>query len=115
MPQHSAATGLPPRRLAKSRPWVWAVLATLWLGSTATGLWVLWAWDNKRGASAHAREQWPADSGLARELGRPTLVMLVHPQCTCSRASLTELAELLARARPRPKTYVLFLKPAGFT
>ena len=51
---------------------------------------------------------------LTRDPDGPTLVMLVHPQCTCSRASLTELAELLARARPRPKTYVLFLKPAGF-
>ena len=40
--------------------------------------------------------------------------MLVHPQCTCSRASLAELAELLARARPRPRTFVLFIKPAGF-
>jgi hypothetical protein len=76
---------------------------------------MLWAWDNKPGVSAHAREKWPADSGLARDRARPTLVMLVHPQCTCSRASLTELAELLARARPRPKTYVLFLKPAGFS
>jgi hypothetical protein len=114
MPQHSGPTGLPPRAPAKSRQWAWAILATLWLGSTVTGLWVLWAWDNKPGASAQAREQWPADSGLARDHARPTLVMLVHPQCTCSRASLTELAELLARARPLPKTYVLFLKPAGF-
>ena len=40
--------------------------------------------------------------------------MLVHPQCTCSRASLAELAELLARARPRPRTFVLFIKPLGF-
>ena len=40
--------------------------------------------------------------------------MLVHPQCVCSRASLTELAEILARADTRPKTYVLFLKPRGF-
>lgn len=94
--------------------WVWVLLTTVWLGSTATGLWVLWAWDNKPGVSAQAREQWPAESGLARDRGRPTLVMLVHPQCTCSRASLSELAELLARARPRPRTYVLFVKPAGF-
>lgn len=94
--------------------WLLAVLAVVWLGSCATGLWVLWAWDNRPGAGAQAHAQWPSDSGLARDRGRPTLVMLVHPQCTCSRASLAELAELLARARPRPKTFVLFLKPAGF-
>ena len=109
MPQDSAPAGLP----LQARRWLLPLLVAVWIGSSAAGLWVLWDWDNKPGASAQARAQWPADSVLARDRGRPTLVMLVHPQCTCSRASLTELAELLARARPRPKTFVLFLKPAG--
>ena len=90
------------------------IVATVWFGSAATGLWLLWAYENQPGASAHALVQWPADSGLAHQTDRPTLVMLVHPQCVCSRASLTELAEILARAGTRPKTYVLFLKPRGF-
>ncbi len=90
------------------------LVATVWFGSAATGLWVLWAYENQPGASAHALAQWPADSGLVHDTDRPTLVMLVHPQCVCSRASLTELAEILARARTRPRTYVLFLKPRGF-
>ena len=95
--------------------WLLPVLALAWLASCAAGLWVVWAWDNKPGESAHAPARWPAGSPLTRDPGGPTLVMLVHPQCTCSRASLAELAELLARARPRPKTFVLFLKPAGFS
>jgi hypothetical protein len=93
--------------------WLLAVLATLWLAACAAGLWVVWSWDNKPGESAQAQARWPAGSTLTRDPAGPTLLMLVHPQCTCSRASLTELAELLARARPRPKTFVLFLKPAG--
>jgi hypothetical protein len=96
------------------RSWLWMIVATVWFGSAATGLWLLWAYENKPGASAHVMVQWPADSGLAHHTDRPTLVMLVHPQCVCSRASLTELAEILARADSRPKTYVLFLKPRGF-
>jgi hypothetical protein len=40
--------------------------------------------------------------------------LLAHPQCSCTRATLSELAELLARARTRPKTYILFLRPEGF-
>ena len=88
--------------------------ATLWFCSAATGLWVLWAYENQPGASAHALSQWPAGTGIAHETDRPTLVVLIHPQCVCSRASLTELAEILARARTQPKTYVLFLKPRGF-
>ncbi len=93
--------------------WLLAVLASLWLAACAAGLWVVWSWDNKPGESAQAQARWPADSALTRDPAGPTLVMLVHPQCTCSRASLSELAELMARARPRPKTFVVFLKPAG--
>jgi hypothetical protein len=100
--------------MSTARRCLWVLLTVLWFATTAAGLWVLWDWDNKPGISAEARSQWPGDASIAREPGRPTLVMLVHPQCTCSRASLAELAELLARTRPRPKTYVLFIKPAGF-
>ncbi len=95
--------------------WLLAVLAAVWLACCAAGLWVVWSWDNSPGESARAQVLWPADSTLTRDPAGPTLVMLVHPQCTCSRASLAELTELLALARPRPKTFVLFLKPAGFT
>jgi hypothetical protein len=41
------------------------------------------------------------------------LVMLAHPRCVCTRASVGELAELMARAHDRPKAYVVFIKPAG--
>jgi hypothetical protein len=44
---------------------------------------------------------------------RPTLVFLAHPQCSCTTASLGELAEALARATTLPKTYVVFLKPSS--
>ena len=42
-----------------------------------------------------------------RTPGQPTLVLLAHPQCSCTRASLDELGEALARTRIRPTTYVL--------
>jgi hypothetical protein len=50
-----------------------------------------------------------------RASDRPTLVFLAHPQCTCTRASLNQLAEVLARSPKAPKTYVVFLKPAAFS
>jgi hypothetical protein len=57
---------------------------------------------------------WPADTALARASDGPTLVMLAHPRCVCTRASLMELAEVLARAETKPRTYVLFLRPREF-
>lgn len=92
---------------------MWAGLAMLWLGSAGTGLVLLMAYDNTPGLSAEAPTDWPADSTLVRDPAAPTLVMLAHPRCDCTRASLAELAELLARVHNRPRTYVVFLKPAG--
>ena len=76
---------------------------------------MLWNYDNAPGESATAPQTWPSDTVLIRAAGQPTLILLAHPQCACTRASLAELAEALARATIRPKTYVLFLKPEGFS
>jgi hypothetical protein len=92
---------------------LWATFVALWFTGAASGLWVLWAYENRPGTAATAPARWPEQSDLAREEGRPTLILLVHPRCTCSAASLTEFAEILARAPKRPKAYVLFLKPHG--
>src|SRR4051812_31343380 len=99
MPQDSPPAGLLAQAQAPARRWVWTLLTVAWFAASGTGLWMLWAWDNQPGTAARAPDQWPAATILARDRGGPTLVMLVHPQCTCSRASLGELAELLARAR----------------
>jgi hypothetical protein len=89
-------------------------LTVVWLAIAVAGLSVLWRFDNAPGEGATAPAHWPATSVLARSPGRPTLVMLAHPQCSCTLASLEELREALARAHDRPNTYVLFLKPDGF-
>jgi hypothetical protein len=95
------------------RPWFVAT-ALVWLASVGAGLWTLWAYDNQPGVSASAPGRWPAETALRRAAGRPTLLLVAHPQCTCTRASLDELAEILARASSaRPKAYVLFLKPSS--
>jgi hypothetical protein len=86
----------------------------LWLCAVGAGLWVLWEFENSPGVAANPPVYWPSESHIERATDRPTLVMLIHPHCSCSRASIGELAELMARAHIRPKTYVLFLKPPGF-
>ena len=109
----SETTALPPRSSKPGRRFFFAALACFWLAGVASGLWVLWAYDNRPGEGAQAPRHWPAGSVLTAAANRPTLVFLAHPQCTCTRASLDELAEILARAKTPPKTYVLFLKPSS--
>jgi hypothetical protein len=96
------------------RPWLWLATA-VWLIAAATGLAILWQYDNAPGVAADAPARWPASSMLVRTSNQPTLVLLAHPQCSCTPASLAELAEVLARARTHPRAYVVFLKPEGFS
>jgi len=96
----------------RDRRVLWAVLV-VWLISIGTGLGWLMAYDNTPGAPARAPGVWPTGSALSRDAAGPTLVMLAHPRCDCTRASIGELEELLARARQRPRTFVVFIRPGG--
>jgi hypothetical protein len=91
---------------------VWlSIVAALWLAGIVSGLGVVWAYENRPGAGANPPTQWPPRTTLVPASDRATLIFLAHPQCTCTRASLDELAEVLARSTQRPKTYILFLRP----
>lgn len=92
--------------------WI-AAAAALWIACAVAGLFVLWTYDNRPGVAATASETWPAASRLVAAADRATLVFVAHPQCTCTRASLGELAEALARSASKPKTYVVFVKPSS--
>ena len=98
---------------SKRQKFVWT-LAALWLGTVVSGLFVVWAYENKPGLDARPPQQWPVQNALVSATDRPTLVFVAHPQCTCTKASLDELAEVLARAPKRAKAYVLFLRPLTF-
>jgi hypothetical protein len=89
------------------------LLVVLWLCSVASGLAWLMVYDNTPGPTADAPASWPAGSALARDPSGPTLLMLAHPRCDCTRASIGELAELLARVRHRPRTFIVFIRPGG--
>jgi hypothetical protein len=101
-------------RTAGKRSWWLCAFAACWLLCALGGLWVIWSYDNTPGVAADSPRRWPRDTRLVLASDRPTLVFLAHPQCSCTRASLGELAEALARASQRPKTYVVFLKPSAF-
>jgi hypothetical protein len=95
------------------RFWFWGLTA-VWLAVVSSGLAAVWAYENRPGVDATAPQRWPAESGLVAARERPTLLFVAHPQCTCTRASIQELAEVLARTPQPPKTYVLFLRPSAF-
>jgi hypothetical protein len=93
--------------------WLIGVMTAVWLAAATGGLYVVWAYDNAPGLPADAGPSWPQSTTLVRATDRPTVVMLAHPLCDCTRASLAELAEALGRTPVKPKTYVVFLKPTS--
>jgi hypothetical protein len=57
--------------------------------------------------------QWPEGLSFSRNTTRSTLVMTLHPECPCSRASLSELAQILSRSEGRLDARVLFVHLAN--
>jgi hypothetical protein len=102
----------PPSRTG-SRVVVWGVVALLWLGGISGGMWALWAYSAAPGQAAGATDNWPAEVSFPRAPGQATLVMLLHPHCPCSRASVHQLAEIMARSGQTVRAYALFVRPEG--
>lgn len=86
-----------------------------WLLVISFGLWILWGYENTPCKAAQPPPQWPADSKIQPARDHATLVLLAHPHCPCTRATIGELASIMAHAQGRLTAYVLFLKPAGFS
>jgi hypothetical protein len=86
----------------------------LWLFMISTGIGVLWDYESTPGVAAAAPDRWPDDSRIKRAPDRATLIMLAHPHCPCTRASVGELSRLMTQAQGRVKAYVLFVKPPNF-
>ena len=90
-----------------------AILLAVWLVVVLGGMFALAVYKSAPGEAAPAPERWPVSSKLPRVSGIPTLVMMSHPRCPCTRASITELELLMSRFGSRLTAYVLFVEPEG--
>ena len=79
----------------------------------ATGFCLLLRYENRPGRIGNVPAAWPAASRIHLADDRLTLVMLAHPRCPCTRASISELAKLTARVQNDIRAYVLFVTPSG--
>jgi hypothetical protein len=84
-----------------------------WVGGVAWGLQKIQAYSSTPGQAAVAPAVWPGSPLVAPVAGRDTLVMFIHPQCSCTRASLSELQTILDTAHGSVAAWVVVLKPHG--
>ncbi len=83
----------------------------LWFALLGGGSALLARYESTAGPAGPAPAEWPEASPLRRAPGMATLVMVAHPQCPCTRASIEELAALLAEGAGRVTAHVVFLQP----
>ena len=88
-----------------------ALIGVAWIGAVGFGLRTLLNYESSPGRVGSVPKSWPADSAIQLVDDRYTLVMLAHPRCPCTRASMDELAQVMARTRGRVSAYVLFYTP----
>lgn len=90
-----------------------AVALGLWAVVVVTGVVLLTRYSLGPGRAAAAPSRWPAASAVTTTAGLPTLVLIAHPRCACTRATLGELSLLMTHCRGRMSAHVLFVRPPG--
>jgi hypothetical protein len=86
-----------------------------WVAGIAWGLHKIQDYSSTPGAAAEAPANWPGSALVSPQAGHATLVMFIHPQCSCTRASLEELRTILYSTRGAVSAWVVVLRPAGMS
>ena len=89
------------------------LISCLWVGAVAFGLVALLRYEKAPGEETGVAANWPGQSNLPRSLELPTLLVFAHPKCPCTRATIGELAVLMADGAGKVSATVVFTKPAG--
>jgi hypothetical protein len=92
---------------------LWAVIGVFWLVAVVCGTVVLLKYENSPGAPGDPPTNWPSQSRIPRTAGLPTVVVMAHPKCPCTRATIGELAVMMARLHDRATAVVVFVRPQG--
>jgi hypothetical protein len=91
---------------------IWSALLLCWLAIVVAGLYGLARYQSAAGSTAIVPAEWPGDTKLVRASGCDTLVLIAHPKCPCTRATLGDLARTMADCGGKLKTIVLFVRPS---
>ena len=88
-----------------------ALIGVVWAGSIGAGLRYMLYYEHTAGSSGAVPSAWPANSTLSRSADRETLLVFAHPRCPCTRATMSELAEVMAHTQGKLNATVVFFAP----
>jgi hypothetical protein len=98
---------------AESGKRLWVAIGVIWLIAVAGGMRAMLNYENTAGAEGDPPAIWPAKSKIPRTTGLPTVVVMGHPKCPCTRATIGELAVLMARLHNQATAVVVLVRPRG--
>jgi hypothetical protein len=88
-------------------------IGLLWFVALGVGLRTMLNYEYGPATSGSAPGMWPSKSRIQRAPGLPAIVVMAHPRCPCTRATIGELALLMARLQNRATATVVFVRPDG--
>jgi hypothetical protein len=89
------------------------VATLLWAAGVSLGAAKLLRYENTPGELAKAPVSWPGASKIQRTPGLPTVVVMGHPYCPCTRTTVGELALLMTQLHGKATGVVAFIHPNG--
>jgi hypothetical protein len=98
------------KRFFSTKRLMTALLVFGWLAASGWGMWRLAAYSLASGPAGSPPPQWPVASAIARNGPGFTAVLALHPECSCSEATLEELDHILARSDGRLRAKLLFVE-----
>ena len=90
-----------------------AIGVLAWVAGLAWGLQKIESYSSTPGTVSAVPGQWPGSALVSPRPGSATLVMFIHPQCSCTRASLAELQAILEKTQTSVSAWVVVLRPDG--
>ena len=87
------------------------ICAAAWVCAVAAGLAVMVRYETTPGRFKRTPSDWPASTHIPQPIGRPSLVLFAHPHCPCTRATMGELAHIMAQCEGKLNASVVFFSP----
>jgi uncharacterized protein with PIN domain len=98
-------------KLQRAPRLVLCVASLLWSAAVVAGFLCVLKYETTPGNADEPPLSWPLDSAIHPKLNQANLVFAVHPRCPCTRASINEFAELLAKHSGEIAAHVLVYRP----
>lgn len=87
------------------------IVLVIWLAAACGGLGAIARYSHRAGPSAFSQPQWPPNSTLTFNQNHFNLVLALHPQCSCSNATLSELEKIISGSGERLTVHALVVLP----